>query len=100
MKVITDKIDGMEQLPVGTPVRVGSMFGIVKKCEIRKAVPCGLIAVHTIEFVCKQVRDFGRNYSYVSLEKKQVTTVNYSYIIVLDELPQYKPSRPTKVKTK
>ena len=100
MKVISDKIDSMEKLPVGTPVRVGNKFGTVKKCEIREAVPCGLIAVHTIEFVCKQVRDFGRNYSYASLEKKQVTTVNYSYIIVLDELPQYKLNHLTKVKTK
>ena len=99
MKVIADKIDSMEQLPIGTPVRVGNRFGIVKKCKIRKAIPCGLIAVHTIEFVCKQVRDFGRNYSCVALEKKQVTTVNYSFILVLDELPSYKPAK-VKVKTK
>jgi hypothetical protein len=99
MKVICAKIDSMEQLPVGTPVRVDDKFGIVKKCEIRKAVPCGLIAVHTIEYVCKRVRNFGQNYSYVALAKKEVSTTNYSFILVLDELPAYKEAKP-KVKAK
>lgn len=99
MKVITDRIDSMEQLPVGTPVRVDNKFGVVKKCKIRKAIPCGLIAVHTIEFVCKRIRDFGNNYSYVALTKKEVSTTNYYFILVLDELPSYKPAK-VKIKTK
>lgn len=75
-----------EELPVGTHVRVGNKFGTVVKASEERAVPAGMIMVHTIQFTSRVVRGVGcRTSKPRPLKTPYTSTVNYSSINVLDQ---------------
>lgn len=67
-------------LPDGTPVQVHGKRGVVVKCDIVRAVPCGFISVHTINFTQQLVG--GSNW-HKWKPINQTKQVNYSFIETL-----------------
>ena len=76
------QISNTEQLFAGCNVRVGNLLGEVHSVDLLPAVPCGIVAVHTIKFTHRRCRNFGQTFSVVEIKPK-TERVNYSFIHVL-----------------
>lgn len=82
------RIGPLDQLPLGTWVRVHNELGQVVKAELKPAHPVGEIVVHTIEFSKKVVYLWGEKFKVERLKKKKRKTVNYAFILVLEGEPK------------
>jgi len=75
------KIQAHDLLSVGQAVRVGNRLGTVIKAEMKQAVPCGLIAVHTIEFTHRMAwKRTGMKTRALEAIKPVKQSVNYAFI--------------------
>ena len=78
------RLGPMDMLADGTQVRVGVKVGVVVKCDIVPAHPCGMIAVHTIKVThiakSKRLRSGRSIMELIPLAKSYRASFNYSSI--------------------
>lgn len=74
-------------LPIGTNVIVKRYVGTVVDAKMVAAIPCGMIALHTIKFTGERVfvrdREFPAGKYVTKPVKPRARSVNYSFIEVL-----------------
>lgn len=81
------RIQAHDLLAVGQAVCVGNRLGTVIKAEIQQAVPCGLIAVHTIEFTHRMAwKRTGMKQLVLEAIKPVKQSVNYAFIEVIESI--------------
>ena len=79
------RLQAHDLLSVGQAVRVGNRLGTVIKAEMQQAVPCGMIAVHTIEFTHRMAwKRTGMKTRVLESIKPIKQSVNYAFIEVID----------------
>ena len=69
-------------LAVGSLVRVGNRRGVVVSASMERAIPSGMVAVHTVTLNERRKRTFGQSYTWEP-SKPVTQTVNYSFIQAL-----------------
>ena len=74
----------LEQLPIGHEVSVGNMRGVVIGVQTVPAVPCGMIAVHTVNLTHKLVREFGNRNKIIEMDKPKNQRIGYCSIYIED----------------
>lgn len=68
-------------LPVGTEVRVKNRIGTILKAEMIRAVPSGMIALHTVRFTKRIICGFASTEIDVVDLRPITHTVHYSFIV-------------------
>jgi hypothetical protein len=74
-----NRLNPHDLLSVGTAVKVRNLRGKVTKAEMRPAVPCGFVAVHTVRLE-EKLATFGAGRSRWEAIKPKTQDCNYSFI--------------------